>query len=449
MKDKSFTRRSALALFCAGATSSVTTFSSGQLLHAQAGATLAPSKGKFLWGTATAGHQVEGNLVNDDCWLLENLPNSTFKEPSGDACDHYHRFEEDIAMLASFGLNAYRFSVEWSRIEPVKGAFSPAELGHYRRMLECCHKHGITPIVTYNHDATPAWFALAGGWESPEAPALFARYAARVTRDLGDLIGYAMTLNEPNLFTLFRWMQTPGGPLSDIILKDLPRTRAQLNQPKFSSYFLGDPDRMRDGMLAAHGEARQAIKSERAGLPVGFSLAIEDDQAPLPSMNAVSHVEEKRRQVYGPWFEMAKKDDYIGLQNYSRSFVGKGNLPVPAGAEQTQNHSEFYPEGLEHVVRLVAKETGVPVLVTENGVSTNDDTRRVEFIKRAVAGIERCRKDGVDVRAYIHWSLMDNFEWVFGFDIHFGLVAVDRATQKRTPKPSAYVLGNLAKNSRL
>jgi beta-glucosidase len=184
-------------------------------------------------------------------------------------------------------------------------------------------------------------------------------------------------------------------------------------------------------------------------LPVGFSLAIEDDQAPLPAMKTASQVEVKRREVYQPWLDIAKTDDYIGVQNYGRSFVGAGNLPVPEGAEQTQNHSEFYPEGLENVIRLVARETGVPVMVTENGISTNDDTRRVEFIKRAVAGVERCRKDGVDVRSYIHWSLIDNFEWVFGFDIHFGLVAVDRATQKRTPKPSAYVLGDLAKNSKL
>jgi beta-glucosidase len=448
MNERSLTRRNALGLLCAGAASSVTALSAPAAQAQGRPVETATTKSKFLWGAATAGHQVEGNLVNDDCWLLENLPNSIFKEPSGDACDHYHLFEEDIAMLASFGLNAYRFSVEWSRIEPVKGAFSAAEIAHYRRMLEACHKHGITPIVTYNHDATPAWFALAGGWESADAPALFARYCARVTRDLGDLIGYAMTLNEPNLFMLFRWMQMPGGNLSDFILSNLARTRTQTTA-KFSSYFMGDPEKMRDGMLVAHRESRKAIKAERSGLPVGFSLAIEDDQAPLPAMKTASQVEVKRREVYQPWLDIAKTDDYIGVQNYGRSFVGAGNLPVPEGAEQTQNHSEFYPEGLENVIRLVARETGVPVMVTENGISTNDDTRRVEFIKRAVAGVERCRKDGVDVRSYIHWSLIDNFEWVFGFDIHFGLVAVDRATQKRTPKRSAYVLGDLAKKSKL
>ena len=158
---------------------------------------------------------------------------------------------------------------------------------------------------------------------------------------------------------------------------------------------------MLESMLAAHAEGRKAIKAERSSLPVGFALALEDDQAPPPKMNQQSQVEEKRRQVYGPWFNAAKSDDYIGVQNYSRAFVGKTNLPPPQGAEVTQNNWEFYPEGVEHAVRLAAKETGVPVLITENGVGTDDDARRVEFIKRAVAGVERCRKDGVDVRSYI------------------------------------------------
>lgn len=442
------TRRSALGLLCAGAASTAASISSAGVARASALPSTPLPKGKFLWGAATAGHQVEGNLVNDDCWLLENLPGSMFKEPSGDACDQYHLFEADIAMLASFGLNAYRFSVEWSRIEPVEGAFSQAELGHYRRMLEVCHQHGVTPVVTYNHDAVPAWFAMDGAWENLKCVARFARYCTVVTKSLGDLIGYAMTLNEPNLPMLFRWMDIPHvGSLSDHLRSDLTRIRQQTNAPRLSTYFTGDPDRMLESMLAAHAEGRKAIKAERSSLPVGFALAIEDDQPPPPEMQQESHVEEKRRQVYGPWFNIARSDDYIGVQNYSRSFVGKTNLAPSPGAEITQSGWEFYPEGLEHTIRLAAKETGVPVLVTENGVGIDDDARRVEFIRRAVAGVERCREDGVDVRSYIHWTLIDNFEWVSGYSTHMGLVAVDRTTQKRTPKPSAYFLGSLARGS--
>ena len=449
MQRSELSRRSALGLL--GGTAASVLASSSLLRGARADSATKgmASPGKFLWGAATAGHQVEGNLVNDDCWLLENLPDSMFKEPSGDACDQYHLFEQDIAMLASFGLNAYRFSVEWSRIEPVQGAFSNAELDHYRRMLECCHQHGVTPVVTYNHDAVPAWFAIDGGWENPECVARFARYCTVVTKSLGDLIGYAMTLNEPNLPMLFRWMEVPHvGTLSDLLRGKLPGIRRQTGHSQLTTYFTGNPDIMLQSMLKAHAEGRKAIKAERSSLPVGFALAIEDDQAPLPEMHQESHVEEKRKQVYDPWFEIARSDDYIGVQNYSRAFVGTKNLPPPAGTEMTQSGWEFYPEGVEHVVRLAAKATGVPVLITENGVGTNDDTRRVEFIQRAVAGVERCRKDGVDVRSYIHWTLIDNFEWVSGYSTHMGLVAVDRSTQRRTPKPSAYVLGGLAKKSK-
>ncbi len=442
-----FDRRSVLGLMAAGAAAPLRALAATAETAPPAPAM--PAKGKFLWGAATAGHQVEGNLVNDDCWLLENLPDSMFKEPSFDACDHYHLFESDIAMLASLGLNAYRFSVEWSRIEPVEGSYSQAELGHYRRMLEVCHEHGVTPVVTYNHDAVPAWFAMDGGWENPRCVARFARYCTAVTKSLGDLIGYALTLNEPNLPMLFRWMEIPHvGSLSDLLRGKLPNIRKQTNQPRLSTYFTGDPDKMLESMLAAHAEGRKAIKAERSPLPVGFSLAIEDDQAPPPEMKLEGRVEEKRKQVYGPWFNIAKSDDFIGVQNYSRAFVAKYNLAPPPGSEVTQSGWEFYPEGLEHTIRLTAKETGVPILVTENGVGTDDDTRRVEFIRRAVAGVERCRKDGVDVRSYIHWTLIDNFEWVAGYATHLGLVAVDRATQRRMPKPSATYLGNLAKASR-
>ena len=133
----------------------------------------------FLWGAATAGHQVEGGNVNADLWPMEWAPNSTFNEPSGDACDHYHRYPEDIATLAELGLNAYRFSLEWSRIEPEPGFYSRAALDHYGRMMESCLNHGVTPVVTYNHFTVPRWMAGRGGWSAPDAPERFADYASR------------------------------------------------------------------------------------------------------------------------------------------------------------------------------------------------------------------------------------------------------------------------------
>ncbi|HWN58413.1 MAG TPA: family 1 glycosylhydrolase, partial [Methylomirabilota bacterium] len=153
----------------------------------------------FLWGTATAAHQVEGNNLNCDYWVLEHTPGSPFFEPSGDACDQYHRYPEDIAMLARLGFNAYRFSIEWARVEPEPGEFSIAALDHYRRVLASCHEHKIKPIVTFHHFTSPRWVAGDGGWENPTTAERFATYCERAAGHLGDLIGIACTINEANL----------------------------------------------------------------------------------------------------------------------------------------------------------------------------------------------------------------------------------------------------------
>lgn len=403
---------------------------------------------KFLWGAATAAHQVEGNNINSDNWLLERAPNTMYQEPSGDACDHYHLYEQDINQFADLGFNAYRFSIEWARIEPEKGFFSRAELDHYRRMLEVCHKRGLTPLVTYSHFTLPRWFAFQGAWENPESVDLFARYCENATKHLGDLIGYGATFNEPDIPYLFHWINLPNAPagidLAGVMAAQKAALRQYLNAPQFSSFLIGDAAKTRENMMAAHTKAKAAIKAAK-NIPVGLTLAMEDDQPD----GADNRAAEKQADVYGPWLKLAKSDDFIGVQTYTRSRIGAKAIPPPQGAELTQMGYEFYPEALEHTVRFAAKETGVPVIVTENGIATEDDTRRVEYIHRALAGVKRCLDDGVDVRGYIHWSLLDNFEWIFGYRPKFGLISVDRQTQKRTVKPSAIMLGKIAKNNSL
>ncbi len=400
----------------------------------------------FLLGAATAGHQVEGNNLNSDCWLLEHLPESTFVEPSGDACDHYHLYPHDIRLLGELGFNTYRFSLEWARIEPEEGYFSRAELEHYRRMLAACHEGGITPMVTYSHFTVPRWFALRGGWEKADAPGRFARFCERSTRSLGDLIDYATTLNEPDIAALVDWMALPDGQsIGASIGARLPVIRKQLGAPEFSGFLFGDKRRTIPNLVRAHTEGREAIKSARAGIPVGLSLAMPDDQ-PAPSN---SRVKQKRAEVYEPFLEAARKNEFFGVQTYSRAIVAERDLPPPKDAELTQVGWEFYPEALEHTIRYAAQKTGVPIVVTENGIATEDDSRRIEYIRRALAGVQRCLEDGVDVRGYIHWSVMDNFEWNQGFKPKFGLIGVDRETQRRRVKPSAVYLGNIARNNGL
>jgi beta-glucosidase len=400
----------------------------------------------FLWGAATAGHQVEGNDVNSDMWFLEHVSPTLFKEPVGDACDEYHRFGDDIALAASLGLNTYRFSLEWSRIEPAPGEYSVAELDHYRAVLASCREHGLLPFVTVTHFTAPRWFAALGGWESAGASDHFARYCERVSGHLGELIGAASTMNEPNIGRLLRWM---GLPAAMYATEDamLSAAAAATGSRRFTAVQFARQDLILQPLLDGHRRAYEILKSGRGSFPVGLSLALMDDQA----VGADSQVAAKRADCYQPWFEAtAQHGDFIGVQTYSRSRLDSRGFVGPApGVELTGSGEEFYPESLQHTIRLAAQQTGKPVYVTENGIDTADDTRRAAYIERALAGVRRCLDDGIDVRGYVHWSLLDNFEWIFGYGPTYGLVAVDRATQRRTIKPSGRLLGAIARRNAL
>jgi len=403
----------------------------------------------FLWGAATAAHQVEGNNVNSDSWLVEHIPNSMYKEPSGNACDHYRVYEEDIRLLADLGFNTYRFSIEWARIEPAKGQFSSFQLEHYRRVLEVCCRYGLTPFVTLFHFTAPCWFAFQGGWESFEAPHLFSRYSERVISYLGDLIPYCATFNEPDMPQLYEWIRAPAAgssaTLADVMVAQRSSLRRQLNASRFSTFLTCDPAETRANLLAAHTMAKTVIKSLRANVQVGFTLAVEHDEAEGITVG----VEEKRRKVYDPWLVAARADDFVGIQTYTRHRISTMTLPPAIGAELTQMGYEFYPESLEFAVRYASEKSCVPVVVTENGVATEDDARRIEYILRALTALKRCIDSGIDVRGYIHWSLLDNFEWLSGFRPKFGLIAVDRVSQERHLKRSAIVLGAIARDNSL
>jgi len=411
---------------------------------AQAATPLSFPKG-FVWGVATAGHQVEGGNVNSDIWLLEHLKPSPFSEPSGDACDHYHRYEADIALVAKLGFGAYRFSLEWSRIEPEKGQFSRAELDHYIRMAETCHRHGLTPILTFNHFTTPRWFAAQGGWENAEAPALFGRYCAYAVAGLGDLTGLASTLNEPNIGLLLGWILPP--QVLSGLRESMAAAAKAAGSDRFSSLMFGRQDAMLPNLIAAHEQGYAAIKAGPGDFPVGASLAIIDDQA----VGEGSRRDAKRAECYRPWLDaMRRTADFVGVQTYGRARIdAKGQMEPPAGAELTQMGEEYYPQALEQTIRYAHAATGKPIYVTENGIATEDDTRRVAYISEALRGVKACLDDGLPVRGYVHWSLMDNFEWVFGYRPKFGLVAIDRDTQSRRPKPSALYLGAIARGDRV
>lgn len=377
----------------------------------------------FVWGTATAAHQVEGGNWNNDWWKWEHTQGSPCVEPSGDACDHFHRYPDDIRLAAALGFQAYRFSIEWSRIEPEPGEFSVAALDHYRRMCATCLEHGLRPIVTFHHFTSPRWLASRGGWIEDETADRFADLCDRVVRHTGDLIDRACTLNEPNVVATFgfQWGLFPPGQRDAAL-------RARAN----------------DVFIAAHRAGRAAIKATCPRLPTGLTLAMQDNQA-IPGGEAFRDAE--RHLMEDVFLVAARGDDFMGVQTYTRMRFGPEGMVGPEhGVPLTQMGYEFWPEALEATIRRAWEVTGgTPLLVTENGIGTDDDDARIVYVSRALRGVIACLADGITVEGYVYWSLMDNFEWVFGYRPTFGIVAVDRTTQLRTPKRSAYWLGAIAR----
>ena len=418
----------------------------------------------FMFGAATAAHQVEGNNTNSDCWAQEQMEFTSFNEPSGESVDHYHRYKEDIKLLADAGLNAYRFSIEWARIEPTPGVFDENEVAHYRDVIRTCKENGIEPIVTLHHFSSPKWLIEQGGWEAEETVAKFANYAKYITEQLGDEIHYICTINEANMgiqiaaiskrmMMAMQKKQSLEGQVQVGINLENPlmermKKAAEENVKVFGTQqpqvFVSPRTENGDQIvMRAHQAARRAIKSVKPEIQVGLTLSLHDIQA---QEGGEAEALREWTEEFLHYLPYLKDDDFFGVQNYTRTLMGpEGSLPVPDGAEVTQMDYEFYPQALGHVIRKVHKELPIPIIVTENGVAATDDTRRVAFIKEALAGVESCIADGIPVLGYCYWSLLDNFEWQKGYSMTFGLIAVDRSTQKRYPKESLTFLGSYAK----
>ncbi len=414
----------------------------------------------FLVGAATAAHQVEGNNIHSDYWALEHMKYGNFNEPSLDAVDHYNRYEEDIQMMAAAGLNAYRFSIEWARIEPEQGKFDKKEIEHYRSVLRCCHENGIEPIVTMLHFTSPKWLIENGGWEKEDTIEAFADYCRYVAEELGDEMHYVCTINEANMglqvaaiaerYKRQMMAKMEGAAQVGMNFNEMMANMQKQKEENLKVFGTDTPQtfvsaRTKEGdilVMRAHQAARKAMKEVKPELKIGLSLSLHDIQAVEGGMERAMKEWEEEFTHYIPYI---KEDDFFGLQNYSRSLIGPdGIMPNPAGAKVTQMDYENYPEALEHVIRRVYQEMPIPIMVTENGIATEDDAERVIFIKTALSGVQSCIADKIPVLGYMHWSLMDNFEWQKGYSMKFGLIAVDRTTQTRTAKESLTVLGSYA-----
>ncbi len=381
----------------------------------------------FLWGAAGAAHQIEGGNTNNDWWDFEHASGSPCVESSGDACDSFHRWSEDIDLVADMGLGSYRFSLEWSRIEPAEGEFSTAALDHYRRMCAACHERNIVPVVTFHHFTSPSWLAARGGFEELDAPDRFARYVERAGAHLGDLIGWACTINEPNVIGAMGYTigEYPPG-----VKDDLGRHLA-----------------VNEAMVRAHRLSVDALRSGPGTYPVGLTLSM----AEIVADEGGEFTRDMAEDILEDTFLRATEgDDFVGVQAYTRMHFGpEGVAPDDPSVGQTQMGIENWPHAVAHCVRRTAAFTGLPVMITESGIATEDDSERIDYIDAVLRDVHACIDEGLDVRGYFVWSLLDNFEWNMGYGPKLGLHAVDRTTFERRPKPSAAWYADVARTSRL
>lgn len=383
----------------------------------------------FLWGTATAAHQIEGSNFNNDWWAWEQAPGTPVLEPSGDACDSWNRFDQDVALVAELGLGVYRFSLEWSRIEPAQGQFSSAALAHYRALCTALIAAGIKPVVTFHHFTTPQWAVAQGGWENPDIVEWFAAYCSVAATALADVMHAACTINEPNVVATAGWLIAafPPGKADEGLRRGV-----------------------NDTMVAAHRRAVEVIRRDAPGVPVGLTLSMDDYQA-LPGGD--DQLTALRADMEDVFLAAVDGDDFLGVQAYSRTRVNEhGIVHQPEdGVEMLPMGYENWPWALGGTLRRAAEFTGgrVPLWVTENGIGTDDDDKRITYVREALSSVLDVINDGIPVLGYTYWSLLDNFEWAFGYGPKFGLATVDRQTFARKVKPSAAWLSQVARANAL
>lgn len=411
----------------------------------------------FLWGVATSAYQVEGAAENDwTDWEAAgrlHVPG----ERCGNATGHRSRWQSDFSLLPTIGANAYRFSVEWSRIEPRRGWFDPAALALEVERVDRLRRLGIEPVLTLHHYTHPRWFWEDGGWESPASVDTFHRFARSVVDALGGRVRWWVTLNEPIVFVL-------GGFLAGWIppgRRSFASAGAALQNLLRAHVAAADAIRARDAS-AQVGVAHNMMElaPDRPGSPLDRKLAAEGDRlynAALLEAIATGSVSwsfpgEGTVPIRIP--DLPGSNDFVGVNYYSRAHLrfrgtpgaaGEFHYRDPEGRGLTDMGWEVYPEGFDRALAR-AEMVGRPVLVTENGIATRDDARRRSFLAEHVLVLAHRRRAGSRIVGYLHWSLLDNFEWLEGFRPRFGLFEVDYATLARRRRPSADLFAALGRS---
>ncbi len=438
----------------------------------------------FIWGAATAAYQIEGACDEDgkgrSVWDdFSNTPGKTFEGHTGNvACDHYHRFREDVALLRKLGIRNYRFSVSWPRVLP-QGVGKPNEAGlrFYDELIDALIENGIRPFMTLFHWDYPSALYARGGWANPDSPKWFEEYVSLIAQRYGSRVKDFFTFNEPQVFIGLghtAGVMAPGLSLSPV-----------------------DAIPMSFHVQKAHGLAVKCLRELAPGARVGF---VGCGSVAMPATESAEDIEAARAEFFATpddskrwawsnawWddpiilgsypedglrafgkcmpkgFEKAISDmcqplDYYGQNMYEGYFVrsdgngGRERLPMPKGQAKTGCGWYITDDTLYWGVKHLYGRYGLPIMITENGMSAHDavsldgkvhDPNRIDYINRYLLGLKRAAEEGVDVRGYFAWSLMDNFEWARGYGERFGLVYVDYQTQKRIPKDSALWYGRV------
>lgn len=382
----------------------------------------------FLWGAATSAHQVEGGNYNNDWWVWEQSHPQL--ESSGRACNHYNLFLEDFDLAKKLGHNAHRLSLEWSRIQPREGIFSDQETNHYLKVLRALKEHNFQVMLTLHHFTLPQWFACQGGFLKRNAPKLFGTFIEYVVKKFSDYVDFWITINEPNIYASNGFLQGKWPPGK----KNLRQYLRVLN-------ILAKTHRL------AYQKIHALLPEAKVGIAQNY-VFFEPDRPLLDKLTcylAQKFWNQSFYQKTNGWH------DFLGINYYFHNRLRLGIKP-PFWQVRNCNQKvsdldwEIYPNGL-YAILLELQKMNLPIYITENGLADKEDKLRPQFIIDHLEAIQRACSDGVDVRGYFHWSLLDNFEWAHGFGPRFGLVAVDYQTQQRIPRPSAYLYNDWIKKS--
>ncbi len=387
----------------------------------------------FLWGAATASYQVEGGIENCD-WAKAAREG---KVPvCGAACDHYNKYEADFDIAKDLGHNCHRLSVEWARIEPEEGKWDEKEVEHYRKVIEALRARHLKPFITLWHFTLPQWFADKGGFEHPDAPKIFARYCAFIAEKFGNDCRHFSTMNEPGVYVSNGWRRGSWPPFAAWpgigAISAVPGHR-EFSGQQISWRNIGRYFRMMRRLAEAHNAAYDAMKVAGFGVEVGLVHQVILFHANGNPLNTLLAAVMNWHWTHSFIRRVHQKCDSIGVNYYLHKKFGDTRV-----YDKTDMGWDVYPEGLCDAL-LMLKRYGKPLWVSEAGVADAGDRIRADYITRLIRCMHTAIEKGADVRGYMYWSLLDNYEWAHGFEKRFGLVAVDYATQERKVRPSAYV----------